>query len=177
MNEKLGINILFEGLKAMKSKLEKAIKYRESQQPKESNELLLELVLEFPNNASINYQCGWSFDLLGEEEKAVPYYEKSIDLGLSSNELEGALLGLGSTFRTLGEYEKSKKVLQKGMDAFPNNKAIQTFYSMTLYNLKEHKKAMEILLNCLLETTSDENLLRYERAINFYSDKLDETWK
>lgn len=119
----------------------------------------------------------WSFDLLGKELQAVPFYEKSIQLGLSSKELEGALLGLGSTYRTLGEYEKSKNVFLKGIELFPNNRAIQTFYSMTLYNLNEHTKAMELLLNCLINTTTDDEILKYKKAIDFYSDKLDTVWK
>ncbi|MGP4065984.1 tetratricopeptide repeat protein [Oceanobacillus sp. M65] len=156
--------------------LQKAIELRETENHKESNQILIELVKDYPKNASINYQCAWSFDLLGEEAKAVPFYEKAIELGLEENELQEAILGLGSTYRTLGEYEKSKLTLQKGLEAFPHNKAIQTFYSMTLYNLKEHSKAMKLLLRCLVETTSDEKIISYKRAIHFYSDKLDETW-
>jgi tetratricopeptide (TPR) repeat protein len=157
--------------------LEKAVELRESGNHKESKELLMKLVQEFPNNASINYQCAWSFDLLGEESKAVPFYEKAIKLGLSSKELEGALLGLGSTYRTLGEYEKSKSIFLKGIESFPENRAIQTFYSMTLYNLNEHSKAMELLLKCLIDTTTDDEISKYKKAIDFYSNKLDEIWK
>jgi hypothetical protein len=42
--------------------------------------------------------------------------------------------------------------------------------------LKNHDKAMELLLNCLVETTSDKDILNYERAIRFYADKLDQVW-
>ncbi len=144
---------------------------------KESNDILIDLVQRYPHNATINYQCAWSFDLLGEEERAVLYYENAIGLGLSKDELEGAFLGLGSTYRTLGEYEKSKSILLKGMEAFPTNRAIEAFYSMTLYNLNEHSKAMEILLNCLIETTANPEILSYKKAIAFYSDKLDRIWE
>lgn len=161
----------------MEKDLYKAINIRNSGAHKESNELLMKLVQEHPENASINYQCAWSFDLLGEESKAVPFYEKAIELGLSSYELEGALIGLGSTFRTLGEYDKSKMTLQKGIETFPNNKAIQIFFSMTLYNLNEHSKAMELLLKCLIDTTEDQKILSYKKAIDFYSNKLDEIWE
>jgi tetratricopeptide (TPR) repeat protein len=134
----------------MEKELNKAIDLRINGNQKESNELLLKLVKEFPDDALINYQCAWSFDLLGEESKAVPFYENSIKLGLSGEDLEGALLGLGSTYRTLGEYEKSKNTFLKGIELFPSNRAIQVFYSMTLNNLKEHNTAMELLLKCLL---------------------------
>ncbi|NWQ41069.1 hypothetical protein MLOOGBEN_10220 [Bacillus sp. EB106-08-02-XG196] len=47
---------------------------------------------------------------------------------------------------------------------------------MVLYNVEEHHRAMEILLTCLIDTTSDEDILHYKKAIHFYSDKLDKTW-
>jgi tetratricopeptide (TPR) repeat protein len=161
----------------LEQELDKAIDLRKSGSHKESNELLIKLVQKYPEKASINYQCAWSYDLLGEESKAVPFYETAIKLGLPSNELEGAFIGLGSTYRTLGEYEKSKKTFQKGIETFPNNRAIQAFYSMTLYNLNEHNKAMELLLKCLIDTTTDDKILSYKKAIDFYSDKLNEVWK
>lgn len=164
-------------MKMVGLELQKAVDLRKSGNHKESNEILLKLVQEFPDNASINYQCAWSFDLLGEESEAVPFYEKAIKLGLSSKELEGALIGLGSTYRTLGEYERSRNIFLKGIESFPDNRAIKVFYSMTLYNLNEHSNAMELLLNCLIDSTTDEEILKYKKAIGFYSNKLDETWK
>ncbi len=153
-----------------------AINLRNAGRKKESNELLVKLVEKFPEDPFVNYQCAWSFDILGVESEAVPFYENAINLGLSGKDLEGAIVGLGSTYRTLGEYEKSKQVLLKGMDLFPTNKAIQVFYSMTLYNLKEHDRAMELLLTCLIDTSSDKEILSYKKALNFYSDKLNDIW-
>lgn len=150
---------------------------RKKGEQKESNELLIKLAKEFPEDAVINYQCAWSFDVLGAESKAVPYYENAIKLGLSGKDLEGAIVGLGSTYRTLGQYEKSGEVFQTGMNLYPNNEAIKVFYSMTLYNLKDHGQAMELLLNALIATTRDEEILSYKKAIGFYSDKLDQSWK
>ncbi|KZE14550.1 tetratricopeptide repeat protein [Priestia aryabhattai] len=161
----------------MNNKLDKALALRKNGDHKESNELLSELVKEFPGDALYNYQCAWSFDILGEEEKAVPFYENAIKIGLPPEDMEGAVLGLGSTYRALGEYEKSKETFLKGMESFPDNYVIKVFYSMTLYNLKEHSKAMELILKCLLNTTNDNEILSYKKALHFYSDKLDQTWK
>ncbi|WAA12582.1 tetratricopeptide repeat protein [Fervidibacillus halotolerans] len=161
----------------METRLNRAIDLRKNEKYKESNEVLINLVKEFPSHASILYQCAVSFDLLGEESKAAPLYEKAIQMGLPKKELENALIGLGSTYRTLGEYEKSKRTFLKGMEQFPENHAMQTFYAMTLYNLNEHKKAMELLLSCLIDTTNDKEILKYKNAIHFYMDKLDQTWK
>lgn len=161
----------------MKEKeLERAIELRREGRLKESSKILINLANEYPDNSIIHYQCAWSFDAQGLEKEAVPYYEKAISLGLPDEYLQEAFLGLGSTYRTLGEYEKSKEVFEKGMVKFTENRALKVFYSMTLYNLREYSKAMEILLTNLAHTSLDENVKRYRKAIDFYSDKLDEVW-
>lgn len=154
-----------------------AIDLRNEGNFQESNALLLRMVEKWPNDAVINYQCAWSFDVLGKETEAITYYENAIALGLPESDLQEALLGLGSTYRALGEYEKSRDVLLKGINLFPTNHSIQVFYAMTLYNLNEHHHAMELLLKCLLDTTSDKDILNYQKAIRFYSDKLNNVWE
>ena len=161
----------------MQNELEQAIILRKNGMKKESNEVLLQLVDKYPNNSSVLYQCAWSFDVIGEETKAVSYYEKAIKLGLPKEEMEGAFIGLGSTYRALGEYEKSKQVLMQGMELFPHNKAIQVFYAMSLYNLSYHANATGLLLDVLLETTNDNQILAYEKALKFYSKHLDEVYR
>ena len=157
-------------------RLEKAIELRKVGKLKESNEILLHLVNEHPDDSMINYQCAWSFDALGLEENAIHYYEKVISIGLPDEELRGAYLGLGSTYRTLGRYKESKEVFEEGLTKFPQDRSMKIFYAMTLYNLQENSKAMEILLNCIVQTTSDNDIKSYQKAIEFYSDKLDEVW-
>lgn len=85
-------------------------------------------------------------------------------------------LRLGSTFRTLGKYQQSQETLSKAIALFPENQALQVFYAMTLYNLNEHSNAMELLLNCIANSSTDVNIQKYKRAIQFYAEKLDETW-
>jgi len=64
----------------VKKELDRGIELRRNGDLRESKKLFLELVNNYPEDASINYQCAWSFDVLGEESKAVPYYEKAIPL-------------------------------------------------------------------------------------------------
>lgn len=160
----------------MNGALDKALALRRSGEFQESNELLADLVRQFPDDAVVNYQYAVSLDLLGQERRAVPFYERAIELGLPSDETQKAIVGLGSSYRALGEYEKSKAVFEKGTALFPDNRAIQVFFAMTLYNLQEHRRAMELLLRCLLDTTGDDAILGYKKAIAFYAERLDETW-
>ena len=153
-----------------------AIQLRENEKYEEARILLLELHAEFPNDSQVNYQYAWIHDLLGLEREAIPFYEKAVQEGLSGDELKGALLGMGSTYRCIGEYQKAKETFQHALKLFPERHEYKTFLAMTYYNLGDYLKAMELLLNSLAETSNDEGVLRYQRAIRFYADKLDETW-
>ncbi len=156
--------------------LAKAIRLRESGQLEEAKIILFHLVKQEPHNPSIWYQIAWVHDVMELEREAVPFYLKSIELGLLGEERQGALLGLGSTYRTLGMYEESRHVFEEAIKDFPERREFQVFYAMVLYNLKEYDKAMEILLKHLSETSEDEGIRSYKKAIFFYSDKLDQLW-
>lgn len=156
-------------------RLKMAIKLREEGKLEEASNLLIQLVKEYPEDADVNYQCAWCHDVMGKEKEAVPYYEKAIEMGLSEEDLKEAYLGLGSTYRTIGEYEKSKELLEKGVERFDDN-ALRTFLAMTKHNLGNHTEAMEILLTLLAETSSDKSIKEFKNAIKFYSDKLDQLW-
>jgi tetratricopeptide (TPR) repeat protein len=160
----------------LQEKLVSAIHLREAGNHEEARQLLLTLHSEFPNDPQVNYHCAWIHDLLGLEHEAIPFYEKAIETGLTGDDLKSALLGMGSTYRAIGEYQKSIETIQYALTLFPVSLEFNVFLAMAYYNMGEHAKAMELLLNSLADTSNDEGILRYRRAIRFYSDKLDQTW-
>jgi TolA-binding protein len=99
-----------------------------------------------------------------------------LELGLAGKERRGALLGLGSTLRTLGEYEEAQAVFEEAMKAFPEAREFNVFYAMVLYNLRKHEEAMAVLLGQLADTSADEGIRIYSRAIRFYAGRLDRIW-
>ncbi|OZB99073.1 hypothetical protein CJP46_01985 [Paenibacillus sp. XY044] len=155
---------------------ENAVALRQSGKAEKSREIWLSLLADRPEHPEILYQTAWTHDVLGLEKEAVPYYEKAISLGLQGEELAGAMLGLGSTYRTLGRYEDAKDLLKQAMERFPARREFSVFYAMALYNLGEHAAAMEMLLGQLAETSSDSGIQSYRKAIAFYADKLDRVW-
>jgi tetratricopeptide (TPR) repeat protein len=160
----------------LQERLISAISLREAEKHTEARQLLLALHAEFPDDPQVNYQCAWIHDLLGLEREAIPFYEKAIQAGLSGDDLKSALLGLGSTYRCIGEYQKSVDTLQHALTLFPDSYEFNVFLGMAYYNIGEHAKAMQLLLNSLANTSSDDGILRYQRAIRFYSDKLNQIW-
>lgn len=153
-----------------------AVALRDTGADEEARARLLALVAEYPDHAAANLQSAWTHDKLGLEEEAVPFYERAIDLGLSREDLEPALLGLGSTLRALGRYPESLKVLGRAIAEFPENRALEVFRAMSMYNNGQSKEATETLLRLLIATTSDPDIRSYQSALDIYVEDLDRTW-
>lgn len=167
----------------MRDRLDEAIRLRETGRAtqdqamlEQARTLLLDLAAADPENAEITFQTAVAHDNLGLERESIPFYTKALAQGLSGPDLERALLGLGSTYRGLGEYEHAEETLRKGVREFPHNRALQVFLALTLYNTQHYREAMELLLTNLLATTSDEKLRYFERPLSYYAHHLDETW-
>ncbi len=171
--------------------MQEAIALRENGRAEEARVLLLDLLAAESkddaadagadsisgSNAELLYQLAWTHDVLGLEREAVPYYKQSLAIGLPLEQRIGALLGLGSTYRTLGEYTRARTILQQAAEEFPEWAEFQAFLAMTLYNLGEHGEGMGILLRLLAETSANTGIQEYRKAISFYADKLDQVWK
>ncbi|MGO4528453.1 tetratricopeptide repeat protein [Paenibacillus sp. 2TAF8] len=157
--------------------LQQAIRLRQEGKVQESIELLHQITELEPQHGEGWYQLAWAHDSLGLEREAVPYYEKALQLKLSSEDRAGAMLGLGSTYRTLGQYEQAKRWMLTGMSEFPEHREFEVFYAMVLYNLGEHAEAMQRLLVQLADTSGDQRITDYSRAIRYYADQLDRVWE
>jgi tetratricopeptide (TPR) repeat protein len=156
--------------------LEKAINLRELGQLEEARTILLELINQEPMNPSVWYQCAWVHDVMELEREAIPYYKKSLQLELQEVERQGAYLGLGSTYRTLGMYDEAQLIFEEAISKYPDRREYQVFYAMVRFNQNAHSEAMEILLKQLADTSSDKGIQEYKKAILFYSDKLSRRW-
>ena len=70
-------------------------------------------------------------------------------------------------------YEKSIALFDKAFKEFPLNNEYKVFKAMTLYNAKNYQEAMNLLLNVIAKTSSDKGIQEYQKAIEYYSDKLE----
>lgn len=156
--------------------LAEAIQFRIEEHYTEAEAILSELHANYPNNVLVNYHFAWLCDVQGKEKEAVPYYETAIKNGLDNIDLRGALLGLGSTYRTLGEYEKSVETLKQGMTLFPEANEFRVFLAMALYNIGDSKEAVSSLLKLLVDVSDDSSIQRFKRPIVLYAEDLDRTW-
>lgn len=147
---------------------------RKTGQYEAAKELVLQYVKTSPNDPTVLYQMAWCHDSLGEEHAAVPYYERALTLGLSGEDRLQAYIGLGSTYRVIGQFTRASDVFHRALREFPDAHALQVFLAMTEYNLGQADQAVSRLLKTLAATASDESIQTFDRAIRYYADHLDE---
>jgi len=157
--------------------LVEANRLRAKDRHEDARNLLVRLASEYPTNPVVQYRTACVYDFLGMERDAVPYYQAAIANDLPDPDLRAAYLGLGSTYRTLGQYAESKKTLQEGLNRFPEANEMKIFLAMTLYNLGENHEAVSSLLKVIVKNTPDDDIKNYERAILFYADDLNKKWE
>ncbi len=112
---------------------------------------LLQLI-EHPTHAELHYEVASLHDMLGREAQAIPLYQKAVSLGLGEASLRGALLGLGSSYRTTGRHAEALATFDEALSRFPDAVEFKVFRAMTCYNLGRSKEGMETLLGILATT-------------------------
>ncbi len=157
--------------------LQAAVQLRREGQGEEARLRMLELLAEFGESAKLLYELASTHDNLGLEREAVPYYVRSLETGLGEPDRAEALLGLGSTYRTLGEYEQAEQVLRAAVAEYPEHRELHVFLAMALHNRGKHAEAMALLLKEIADHSSHIGVQSYQRAISFYADRLDEVWE
>lgn len=133
---------------------------------------LIALDQSYPNVAEINYQLAWTCDVLGRPADALPYYQKSVVLGLPPNEHSGALIGLAATLRVLGQSAWAVDVLQSGKRQFPGNREFDAFLALALHDEKRSAEAVRLLIELLCDTSDDPAITAYQRALRHAVAKL-----
>ena len=123
------------------------------------------------DNAQVLYRLASVNDSLGNEEAAIDYYKRALSMGLSGAEERGAYLGLGSSYRWVGLHNISSDVLQEGVEKFKGNE-FRVFLAVTKFDNHDYQEAFKLLLGALIDTTRDEHILEYRRALLEFSSKL-----
>jgi RimJ/RimL family protein N-acetyltransferase len=144
------------------------------------NEAFLQIqnaIIKYPKSAHLHYLGACICDAHRTETEAVSFYLKALSLGIGGSDRRDALLGLASTYRTLGRYEESKKYFEIGIEEFPDYKPYYVFLALTQFNLQQSELSIKTLLELLIDSTSDQEIRSYQRALKFYSTRLSEVFK
>jgi tetratricopeptide (TPR) repeat protein len=113
--------------------------------------LAVHLAAASPKDAELQYEAACVHDFLGREAHAVPFYLAALSGDLPHEQQRSAYLGLGSTYRALGQYAAAERTLREGLARFEDAAELKTFLAMTLHNLGRSKEGANC---CLLYSLS-----------------------
>lgn len=158
------------------TKISRARELRREEELEQSQAILLELLDEHADDPVVLFEVGGSYDVLGEEREAIPYYKQAIDAGLEGSDLQECLVCLGSSYRNIGAFDDAVGALEKAVEQFSEDFSGHVFLALAYYSDGREDEAVSILLDLLLKTTKDENILAYSEPLDYYKDNLDEVW-
>jgi tetratricopeptide (TPR) repeat protein len=161
----------------IEKEIAEAVRLREAGDLHAARRLLLTLLAgEGCQHPLVNYHVAWTLDRMGLESEAAPYYERAIAADLDGDNLRGALLGLGSTYRVIGRDADAVRTLAVGVTRFPDDGAMRTFYALALHSAGEHTRATQEFLRIILASSADSQIERYRNALAEYLEHSDDLW-
>ncbi len=156
--------------------IKRARELRRVDKLEESQQILRDLLETHPEDPTVLFEVGGAYDVLGDVNEAISYYEDAIEMGLDGAELQECLICLGISYRTIGEFGQAVSILQDAVEQFPNDNSARVFLALAHYSDDTPDEAVRLLLDVLLQTTKDEGILAYADTLDFYKDNLDEVW-
>jgi hypothetical protein len=108
-----------------------------------------------------------AFDREGHEAEAIPHYERAISAGLEDEQLQKAMLGLGSSLRNVDRVDDSVRVLEDAVQRFPDHQALPVFLAFSLWSAGRRAEALALLARRLGDGSG------YERAIGEYAEDVE----
>lgn len=141
-----------------------------------SRDLLLELLIEYPEDPLVQFELGGAYDVLGDTAEAIKNYELAIDNGLEEPELEECYICLGTCYRVIGASVQAVSVLEETVTRYPESISAKTFLAIAYYSDKRFHDAVKLLLELILENIDDEEITAYYDTLEFFKDNLDEIW-
>ena len=157
--------------------IERAKELRRDDKLEESQDLLFELLEAFPDDPEVLFEAGGSFDVMGLEPEAIPYYRRAIEQGLDGEVLYECMVCLGSSQRLVGDFDDAVDTLEKASEQFLDNDGAQAFLALAYYSNDQVEEAVSLLLDLLIRTSSSAQLREYAGALEYYKDNLDEIWE
>jgi cyanophycin synthetase len=106
-----------------------------------------------------------SLDAAGHEKQAIPLYRLALARGLANEDLHTALIGLGSSLRTIGKTPAAITTLRKARRLFPGDLVVVMFLALAHYDAGQQDLVIRQLGDALLKESTQPRLSRYRRVL------------
>lgn len=126
----------------------------------------------FSNEGAVWLNSALVLDTLGFEEEAIPQYLRAIDLKIEGKDLRDALVCLASSYRNVGDLEKSLYYLNLANQTFKEDLVVLAFLALVLHDLNCSSEALSMIGLTLLKESSSNDLQAYNKALTQYYKNL-----
>jgi cyanophycin synthetase len=106
-----------------------------------------------------------SLDAAGYEKQAIPFYRLALARGLANEDLHTALIGLGSSLRTVGQTTAAITTLRKARKLFPRDIVVMMFLALAHYDAGQRDLVIRQLADALLNESTQPRLAPYRRVL------------
>ncbi len=149
----------------LRAKLDEVFSVRERSNMAPTIAKFLKLSEEHPDNAQVLYELGGAYDTDGQEETALGYYRRAIELGLQGKWLRQCYLQMGSTLRNLEKFDESLSTFDLGLSNFPESTSLKIFRALTLHAMGKVNASLGSVFEFLASNLHDEEIQRYKAAL------------
>jgi tetratricopeptide (TPR) repeat protein len=126
---------------------------------------LLSIYAQHPTNARVLYEVGGAYDTAGDEETAVGFYERALEIGLDGDLARRCAVQYGSTLRNLGRYAESLAVFAQARERHPESPSLATLEALTRHAAGETDAAFAGLLDVVADHVDSPDIERYKPAL------------
>ena len=148
-----------------------AARDREDMQP--TIDAFQALLGEHPDDARLVYEVGGSYDTAGEEQIAVGYYTRALQLGLDDELRRRCLLQFASTLRNLDRVDESLAMFDRAIAEYPDSPSLKVFKALTLHASNRANSGFALLLTAIADHLDSPEIARYDGALRANAEYVD----
>lgn len=130
-----------------------------------------ELVDRHPQSGDCWSALGGALDSSGRPDEAIPCYERALVLAPDAPWRRYTYLQLSSSYRNVGRLDDAKKLLEEGLELFPDLRALAVLLAFVEYDRGAYRSAVTTLFD-LVVTVAPDTLQPYGRSMARYRDLL-----
>jgi tetratricopeptide (TPR) repeat protein len=121
-----------------------------------ASELFKELLEYYPQDAGVNFNLGLTLHLQGQNQEAIPYLKKALEL--DPNHLK-AMNALGMVYYYLVDYASARKYLQMYLERNPGDAATYGYLARMSFEDMDYVKSAEYYQQALSYAPNDAGML------------------
>ncbi|MBT8492255.1 MAG: tetratricopeptide repeat protein [Deltaproteobacteria bacterium] len=123
-------------------------------------------------HAGAQLEAAYACDEVGDDQRAVDYFDSAWQLGVPDEEHARAVTTYGALLKNLGRIDEAVAILGEALLRHPSYPPVKAMLALALHAGKFHNAAMATAVELVLEVTRPEQLDGFGAALAQYQTEL-----